>query len=260
MSLNNEKSIQLYQAIAESNEDRVFKLWHASSMSMCPRAHYFKRMAVPSLSKPTGAKVIRWGAGHHLETAIRPHIEAVYGKTASNDRMTSEKLSLTGEFDNLVVSDSRLVEIKSVSDFAFIQRNGITSLKEATGGINKWGKADYKAKDTPYLGHEIQNHAYVLLLKEKGIAVKNIDYVYISLSGRIVVYSTEVQPTIMRNVKARLEALNQAWETKTPPPCICTPEHPLYDSVMQWCDYKEEGRCCSLELLNKEKQDDTTTN
>jgi len=253
MGLNNEASIKLYQAIADSNEERVFHAWHASSMSMCPRAHYFKRMAVPELSKPTGAKVIRWGAGHHLETAIRPHIEAVYGKTASNDRMTSEKLSLTGEFDNLVVHNNKLVEIKSVSDFAFIQRDGITSLKEATGGLNKWGKAEYRQKNTPYLGHEIQNHAYVLLLEEKDIKVKEIDYVYISLSGRLVVYSTRVQQDLLNNVNARLEALNKAWETKTPPPCICTPEHPLYDSVMRWCPYQEEGRCCSETLLNKKE-------
>ncbi len=237
---------ELYNAIAESNEDRVFEMWHASSIAMCPRAHYMKRLAVPELTKPTAAKVIRWSAGHHLETAIRPHIAAVYGGLGSNERLTSEKMQLTGEFDNLVLADNRLVEIKSVSDFAFIVRDGKTSLKEATGELNKWGKPDYRPKQTPYLGHELQNHAYVWLLEEAGKKVEEIDYVYISLNGRIVVYTTEVQNTLLNNVSARLAALNAAWEAKVPPLCICTPAHPLYDSVMQWCPYKQEDKCCEI--------------
>lgn len=254
--INNTKVIELYQSIAESNEDRVFEAWHASSISMCPRAHYYKRLAIPELTEVSGAKVIRWSAGHHLETAIRPIIEKVYGKSASNERMTSLRLQLTGEFDNLIVHDNRLVEIKSVSDFAFISRENVTSLKEATGKLNKWNKPEYATKHTPYLGHELQNHAYVILLREKGIKVEEIDYVYISLSGRLVVYSTQVQQELIDNVERRLEALNKAWKTKTPPPCICTESHPLYDSVMRWCPYKTETECCSLDLI-KEVKDDT---
>lgn len=249
MSLNKTKVVELYRAIAESNEDRIFKMWHASSISMCLRAHYFKRLAVPELTEVSGAKVIRWSAGHHLETAIRPQIEAVYGKTKANDRMTSDKLQLTGEFDNLILEDSRLVEIKSVSDFAFISRDNNVTLKQATGNLNRWNKPEYEPKLTPYLGHELQNHAYVLLLKENGVEVTNIDYVYISLSGRIVVYSTEVQQSLIDNVTKRLEALNKAWKTKTPPPCICVESHPLYDSVMRWCPYKTESDCCSEGLI-----------
>lgn len=248
MSLAKDVSVKLYQAIAEANEDRVFEMWHASSISMCPKAHYMKRLAVPELTKPTAAKILRWGAGHHLETAIRPYIEAVYGESTSNERLTSEKLQLTGEFDNLVLTDHRLVEIKSVSDFAFITREGEVTLKEATGNLTKWGKPEYRPKLTPYLGHELQNHAYVLLLAENGKEVKEIDYVYISLSGRIVAYTTKVNPEYLKNVNARLKALNEAWETKTPPPCICRPEHPLFDSVMTWCPYRndEKGVCCEM--------------
>lgn len=256
MALNNDTSIALYQAIKESDERRVFTLWHASSISDCPRAHYYKRLGIKPLDEPSAALVIRWGAGHLLEEMIRPHIETVYGKTKSNERLQSDTLHLTGEFDNLVLKDNRLVEVKSVHDMAFIEREGKTYLKEKTGTsmrggreINNWG-----AKETPYLHHELQNHAYVLLLAENGITVKNIDYVYISLSGRIVVYSTEVQDALLDNVKARLDTLNAAWKTQTPPVCICSPEHNLYESVMKYCDYKnqETGECCSLELL-KEK-------
>lgn len=257
MAMNNDKSIALYQAIKDSNERRQFDNWHASSIADCPRAHYFKRLGVKPLEEPSAALVIRWGAGHLLEEMIRPQIKTVYGDTASNQRLTSKTLNLTGEFDNLVLSDSRLVEVKSVHDMAFIERDGKTYLKEKTGTsmragreINNWGE-----KTTPYFHHELQNHSYVLLLAEEGVTVKNIDYVYISLSGRIVVYSTEVQKELLDNVKARLDTLNKAWKAQKPPVCICTPEHKLYDSVMKYCDFnnKETGECCSLELLNKEK-------
>ncbi len=257
--ISNEISVKLYQAITEANEERIYKCWHASSVAMCPRAHYFKRLGVAELTKPTAAKVIRWGAGHHLETAIRPHIEKVYGGLASNERMTSKKWSLTGEFDNLVLVGNRLVEIKSVSDYAFIQRDGQTSLKEATGELNKWGKPEYRTKETPYLGHEIQNHAYVLLLEEQGKTVKEIDYVYISLNGRIVVYHTEVQKELLDNVKARLTVLNEAWKKQVPPVCICVPEHPLYDSVMAWCPYKTEEGCCDTKLIKKGSPNDKSS-
>jgi CRISPR/Cas system-associated exonuclease Cas4 (RecB family) len=256
--LNNEKAIEMYEAIRDSNQKRVFEHWHASSIAECPRTQYFKRLGVPSLREVSGAKVIRWQAGHHLETAIRPIIEAVYGATGSNERMTSEGLDLTGEFDNIVLKDNRLVEIKSVHDFAFIERDGVLSLKEQVGTRKtRTGKEFkvYEPKNSPYLNHELQNHAYVLLLRELGKEVTHIDYVYISLSGRLVVYTTEVDERKLKNVKTRLEVLNNAWKTQTPPECICTPEHPLWDSTMQWCDYQERDdngnvvSCCNLNLL-----------
>ena len=252
--INKDKTVALYQSILDGNKQRVFEMWHASSISMCPRAHYYQRLGVPILRHPTAAKVIRWSAGHHLETSIREHVEKVWGKTASNERMTSEKMQLTGEFDNLVIEGDRLVEIKSVHDMAFIEKDGELSLKEQIGtGVYKNGNTYKKwgAKTTPYLGHELQNHAYVLLIKEtKNIDIKGIDYVYIALGGRMVVYTTEVQQSLIDNVKARLEALNTAWETKEPPVCICSPKHELWDSVLKFCDYmnEETGRCCDLEL------------
>lgn len=254
--MNNDKSIALYTAIKDSNERRVFEHWHASSISDCPRSHYYKRLGVKPLNEPSAALVIRWGAGHLLEEMIRPQIETVYGKTKSNERLTSEKLNLTGEFDNLVIKDNRLVEVKSVHDMAFIERDGKTYLKENTGTMQRGGREvnTWGIKEKPYMHHELQNHAYVLLLAEQGIKVSGIDYVYISLSGRIVVYSTEVQKELLDNVSARLSMLNKCWKEKTVPPCICDPKHPLFKGVMEYCDFRnqETGECCSLELT-KEK-------
>lgn len=254
--IDHNKAVDLYKSIKASNKTRVFEHWHASSIAECPRSHYFKRIGVKGLNDPTASKVIRWGAGHLLEEMIRPHIQNVYGETATNARYTNKDLDLTGEFDNLVLADNRLVEIKSVHDMAFLERGELLGLKEQTGTqVARTGKETktWGLKKTPYLHHELQNHAYVLLLKESNIEVKGIDYVYISLSGRICVYSTDVQPELLKNVTDRLSALNKAWKSQTPPPCICTPEHPLYDGVMQWCDYRTETSCCSLKLLEKEK-------
>lgn len=247
--VNSIRSGALYDAISAANEERVFEHWHASSISECPRSHYLKRLGQKRLQVPTGAKIMRWQSGHSVEEVIRPYIEQVYGKTESNVRLTSKELDLTGEYDNLTIKDKRLIEIKSVHDLAFIDKDGVTGLKEETGELGPRGGKGWRVKPTPYLHHELQQHAYVLLLAEQGIEVANIDYVYVSLSGRIVVYSTKTDPELTAAVKRRLAVLNEAWRTKTPPPCICKDyDNPLYASTLQWCDYRDDtkGVCCEI--------------
>lgn len=246
---NNLRSGALYDAIVADNEQREMKHWHASSIASCPRAQYMQRKGIKRYQEPTGAKILRWQAGHSVEEAIRPHIEKVYGKLDSNVRLTSETLDLTGEYDNLTVKDKRLIEIKSVHDLAFVDKDGVTGLKEDTGQVGPRGGKQYRVKPSPYLHHELQNHAYVLLLQEQGIEVTNIDYVYVSLSGRLVVYSTKVQPELLEAVKRRLKVLSDAWKAQDPPSCICKEyDNPLYDSVLRWCDYKQEtnNTCCEI--------------
>lgn len=248
MSLDQNISMSLYNSVSEANEERVFENWHASSIGMCPRAHYFKRLGIKPLSVPSGAKILRWSAGHNIEAAIRPHIEKLYKGVGSNERMTSERLHLTGEFDNYSEELATLIEIKSVSDFAFYERNGVTGLKEQVGNWDN-GNKRWAIKETPYLHHELQQHCYVELLRELNKPIEKIDYVYISLNGRIVGYKTEVQQAILDEVRTRLNILNSAWEAQVPPECIChKTDHPLYESVMKWCDYQDGGECCSLSL------------
>lgn len=246
--------IFLYNSVSEENAERVFENWHASSIAMCPRAHYFKRLGVQPINKPTGAKILRWSAGHNIEAAIRPHIEKLYEGVGSNERMTSEKMSLTGEFDNYTEKLKTLIEIKSVSDFAFLERNGQTGLKDQIGsmanGNKRWG-----LKNTPYYHHELQQHCYVLLLRELGKPIEFIDYVYISLNGRIVGYKTEVQQAMIDEVRTRLSILNEAWAKQVPPDCICDQkDHPCYNGVMAWCDFQNGNECCSLDLIEEVKE------
>jgi CRISPR/Cas system-associated exonuclease Cas4 (RecB family) len=252
---NSLRSGALYDAISADNVERVFEHWHASSIAECPRSHYLKRLGTKRTQEPTAAKILRWNAGHAIEEVIRPFIEKIYGKTESNVRLTSTELDLTGEYDNLTLKDHRLIEVKSVHDLAFYDEGGTTSLKEDTGQKGPRGGKVWRAKQSPYLHHELQQHAYVLLLEETGITVTNIDYVYVSLSGRLVVYSTKVQPELLEAVKRRLEVLRTAWETKTPPPCICKDyDNVLYDGVLKWCDFKNEsaGTCCELTNIELE--------
>ena len=252
--LDNDKSVAIYRSISDDDEERVFNHWHASSIAMCPRAHYMKRLGIPRVSEPSAAKILRWSAGHLMEKAIRKHVNNVYGKAKSNVRLTSKVLDFTGEYDNLVVKDNLIIEIKSVHDYAVIVRDGVEGLKEATGGRGPRGGVEYRIKQGPYIHHAWQNHGYVILLAEKDIPVRNITYVYITLSGRLVVYTTKVDKDIVKKVEARLRLLNEAWETKTPPECICHRENDeMYDGVLKWCDYKNEdtGECCRIpEVVN----------
>lgn len=248
--------IKLYQSIKEKNERRVYEAWHASSISDCPRSHYYKRLGIEPTKDASAALMLRWGAGHAYEKEIRPHVASVYGEAKSNERFYSKKYDMTGEFDNLILSDSRLVEIKTVHDSAFIEKDGRLGLKKCTGTRTfSTGKIvkTWDIQEEPYIHHEMQNHAYVLLLREHGIKVEvtGIDYIYISLSGRIVCYQTKIKQDILNRVLKRLEILNKAWKEQKPPECICHENHELYSSVMQYCDYSGEDECCSLKLLEK---------
>ena len=251
--LSNDLSVKLYQSVAEENKEREYKHWHASSIAMCPRAHYFARLGIPELVKPSAAKILRWGAGHHLEAAIRPHIEKLYPDVISNNRLTSIKMDLTGEYDNFSPTSKTLIEVKSVDDMAFYDSDGGLALKKKIGlwpnGRNRWA-----ASDEPFLGHQLQNHAYVLLLQESGLEVEEIHYIYVALKGRLVAYKTKVNPDYIENVENRLQALRSAWRIKKPPVCICRPEHELYDSVMQFCPYKTEEGCCNINLVKEQDE------
>jgi hypothetical protein len=85
-------AVAIYQSIHAANEPRVFKHSHASSIAECPRAHYFKRQAVPPVNIPTAAKMLRWQAGHIIEEVLRPHLKKLYPDLKSNQRLTSEEL------------------------------------------------------------------------------------------------------------------------------------------------------------------------
>lgn len=234
--MNDELAQGLYNDIQDKNEVREFEKWHASSISDCPRAHYFKRLGIKKLSYVGGGKILRWKAGHLMEEAIRPHLEAVYPDIRSNVRLESDKLDLTGEYDNYSPSEKTIFEVKSVHDFAFAYKK----------------KADsrFHVKDgKPYPNHLLQNHSYVELIREKGDEVEFITFIYITLDGRIATYKTPVDPELLADVKGRLKTLNTAWATKQPPECICNEGHYLWKSTMQYCDYQGQGECCSLELL-----------
>lgn len=228
----------VYTAVQNADELRVFEKWHASSIAECPRSHYFKRLAVQRQSYVGAGKMLRWKAGHLYEEAIRPFLEQVYPDLVSNERLESETLDLTGEYDNYTAKEKMIIEDKTVHDFAMQYR--------------KKDDKRFHLKDAkPYLNHELQNHCYVLLLREQGKEVEFITYLYITLDGRIATYKTPVKPELLNEVELRLKVLNTAWETKTPPECICKEGHELWKSTMQYCDYKTKDECCSLELLKK---------
>lgn len=253
--LDRSLSIKLYQTISDANEERVFEHWHASSIGECPRTQYFKRLGIKGLpqNQASAALMLRWQSGHSIEEAIRRHLKTLFPDLVSNDRLTSKIMDLTGEEDNR--SENIIIEIKSVDDGAFVQRDNEIFLKEEDGTKIYNGKEykNYKPKLEPYLHHELQQHAYVLLEQERGRQIEEIVYTYISLRGRIVTYSTPVKQELLDNVKARLKVLNEAWKTQTPPECICKESHPLYAGVMRYCPYKTDNDCCSLNLIKGEE-------
>lgn len=233
--------VNLYNSIRDADERRVYTSWNASSISACPRAQYFSRLGVEPLQELTGAKIMRFKAGNILEDYIRPHLKLQFPKLKSNIRLTSETLDLTGEYDNYDPDSKSLIEIKSVHVFA----------------------PRHLEKEGQYYHHEYQQHAYKLLLEENEQEVQNIYYVYIALDGQILTFKTEPSQEIEDNVLKRLSLLNEAWEKKEPPMCLCHDDtHPLFKGVMRYCDYrsidvsdKADANCCDIKLIETIKEE-----
>lgn len=229
----------LYQALKEQDEPRVMERWHASSIAQCPRAQFLQRKGVTQLSRPTGANILRWRAGHLIEESIRPELQKLYPNLISNVRYTSEKLDVTGEIDNYDPDSKTIIEIKSVGPRAVRNRRVAED-------------RHHLRDDRQYLHHEWQEHTYVPLMAESKLEVEQITYLYITLEGLLVPYLTDVNPDILNDVNNRIIKLNEYWAKNVLPPCYCSDsEHPFARSVMQYCPYKDEanGRCCDESLL-----------
>lgn len=252
---------KLYQSLSDDEAPRKMEYWHASSIAQCLRAQFYARAGIPRLSKPTGAKVLRWQAGHLIEEVIRPHLKKQLPNLVSNVRFTNAELDLTGEIDNYDPDSKSLIEIKSVSSHAVKYRK-VSDTRP------------HLRDERQYLNHEYQQAAYVELMKYRPDtfitirepwydhtikentlpmteewSVEQIIYLYITLDGLLVLYSTLVNEEVLSNVTKRLELLQASWKAQTPPPCLCVQEdHPLYKSTMQYCDYKNGNECCSDQL------------
>lgn len=224
----------LYESIKQDDTPRVMEHWHASSLAKCPRTQYLMRKGAKAIQEPGAGKILRWKAGHIIEEVIRPHLRQQFPGLTSNKRLTSEKLDLSGEYDNFDPISKRLIEIKSVSSHAVRYRK-----KEE----DRHNLRD----DHQYLHHEWQQHAYVLLLQEHGIKVESITYLYITLDGLLVPYETPVSPLILEQVKQRLDVLNDAWMKQELPECLCGNEDdPMFNCEYRWCDYKTDWNCCEV--------------
>lgn len=254
----NELTSNLYSSLQSENSPRSMENWHASSIAQCPRAQFYARAAIHPLTKPTGAKILRWQAGHIIEGVIRPHLKQQFPDLISNVRFTNEELDLTGEIDNYSPEHKALIEIKSVSSHAVKYRK----------------VADTRAHlrdERPYLGHEYQQAAYVILMRTQGtildieaitrnkqhipvtLEVEQVVFLYITLDGLLVPYSMPVNEEIVSNVLKRLELLRVSWKAQEPPPCLCNENHPLWKSSTQFCDFRDGDKCCDLSIWEDQK-------
>ena len=231
--------VRLYQLIRDDHPDRPMERWHASAIAQCPRSIFYARSNIARTSPMTTGIEIRYQVGHEVEKFLRPYLEQMMPDLESNVRLSSDKLDLTGEYDNFDPKTNTLWEVKSVHPQAVRYR--------------KVSEDSYNLRDDQaYLSHQWQNHAYVLLLAEQNITVKEIGYIYVSLSGLVVTYKYPVNQQILKDVTDRIERLNTYWSRQQLPPCFCADtEHQFYKSTMQYCDYKTATGCCEESLWQK---------
>lgn len=227
----NDLTAQLYGEITKANQPRAFKQWHASSIAKCPKYQYLARQGVPYTNVATGAKMLRWQVGHSVEATIRGYLEKIFPRMISNLRMFDAGLDLTGEIDAYAPDSRTLISVKSVHPNA-VRYKKVSETRH------------HLRDDKPYIHHEWQEHAYTPLLAKLDMEVDNIVYLYISLSGLLVPYSTPVKPGITQAVLERLNVLNTSWAAQTAPDCVCKEGQPMYKETNQYCDYKNAMGCC----------------
>lgn len=231
---------KLYEGIAKNNQWRQYDKWHASAIAQCPRAQFLNRKGVKPLQTPGAGKILRWGIGHIVETAIRPYLQDLYPNLQSNQRLEHAGLNLTGEYDNYDPDSKTIIEIKSVHPNAVRYK--------------RLGEDRHHVKgDQPYLSHEWQEHAYVLLMDRHNIPVENITYVYVSLSGLLVIYNTPVDNKLVSRVAKKVDYMNKCWEENKLPICTCSETDELWGSCLQYCDYRTEDGCCDEKLIKEVK-------
>lgn len=272
MALSQDLSISIYQTIAKLRKPREIKMWHSSSIAKCPRALYMERLKVPALNSPTAAKEIRFTSGHAVETALRAPLEELDKDLQSNIRLRNKDLDLTGEYDNLVPSQKRLIEIKSVDIGAVIQRNNVLSLKKEVG-LDEKGRKLYEPMLDPYKHHIWQQESYCLLMETPGteyfdttdpdnkvwrplepMTIEAIDYIYVTLRGALVAYKTPRSPHITKRVADKVKYLNEALKDSKLPICMCSESQEFWKETNQYCDYQSEGECCSPKLVEALKK------
>lgn len=229
---------RIYESIRDGMKVRPMEMWHASSLAMCPKAQFLQRKEVPAIQAQGPGRQLMWDVGHDTEARLRPHLEHIYPLLSSNQRFDDKELDLTGEYDNYDPDSNMLIEVKTVGPRAIRYK--------------KVNEDRYNLKeDKPYYHHEIQNHAYALLMSRRGISVTDIAYVYCSREGLLATYQTAVQPDILDEVKHRLDILNEAWSNNVAPDCICNDDtYPRFAELrggqMQFCPYKTDWGCCDV--------------
>lgn len=245
-------AIKIYESVSRNNVPRVMEHWHASSLAQCPRAQFYARKKVEVTDPVTAGKLLRFATGHMVEAVVRPHIKGFMPNVLSNVRFRNMRLDLTGELDNYDPDSKTIWEVKS------IHPNAVKYRKVADD-------RHHVRDEHQYLHHEWQNHAYVLLMAQddtevtyddgatwqswEPIRVERIGYLYVSLSGLLVPYLTDVSQDILVDVEDRITRLNDFYQMDKLPPCFCGDhDHKFYKPVMQYCDYKTESGCCEESL------------
>lgn len=224
----NDLVFSLYDKIKELDEPRENTLPSGSMIAKCPREQYFTLTGKEPINKLTAAKLLRFKVGHGIEDEVRPYLKELYSNMKFNERLMSEDMNFTGEYDCYDPDSKLLLDVKSVHPFAF-----------------KYLEKDPKI----HLHYQYQLHAYRLLLEEHGNEVDKLGVLYVSLDGRLMYLEQEPDEAITKNVKKRIQLITEALEKDEPPECIClNKDHPLYKGQMRFCVFynSQDKVCCEV--------------
>ncbi|MCK4307306.1 PD-(D/E)XK nuclease family protein [candidate division WOR-3 bacterium] len=202
--------------------------WHASSLGLCMRKHYFRRMGL-SVSNPTPYR-IRFvaqdgNAGHAWREKAAKSMGVLI---ACEERLRDKKLKYSGRFDLLIElqGEKVLIDIKTQRPEAFFRR----SRKSKGEQVENFQKQ--------------QLASYVYFAKKKWPDLKEARIYYVDRGGGVrEEFSFLFKKERFKKVTDELKTLNKYWEKKKIPPVDKT-------WLCKFCNYKDVCKKVEKSKLN----------
>lgn len=264
---------------AHFKHTRTSNYWSASALGYCMRRQYLSRLGVPSTRELDGKTLRTFAMGNDVERHVKRAWQRAGLLVAEEIPVRDDELQVTGRIDAIVGGRVQPIEsipasllmswspeyIAMLADFRVRIAAELARLAEE----GEWDPEGYAAIETkstkefslqamfkngPNQTHILQAAAYKLIVRRNPslipVPFESVRWLVEPISkSNFAFLRFAVMPKHVAEVERRLEILNNAWATQTPPPCTCTGKDAIFGGK-EWtyCDYGTGSKdsCCDV--------------
>jgi len=217
--------------------------WHASSLGLCMRSHWFTRMNFQSNAESASRNELTAELGNMCHEFISDALKREGRLLLTEKTLVDHETKWKGRFDNLVKLDNGnvMVDVKSQRPEAFFRRSKESSDKKIKHH-QKVQLASYY-----YFGNKYLKHIYPEWIGKKGDVIDYSVLYYIDRGGGVrdefsLHFNDEF---IKKNVLDELEELNYCYDN-----CI-VPSSEKFWATWQCAYCKHKPMCKAIRELEK---------